>query len=45
MSAGGRNSVPPESLVDLRRRLDAMPIRHADRADMIRHTAALYGVS
>ncbi len=45
MVTGGRLSVPPESLVGLRRRLDTMPDRHPDRADMIKQTAALYGVS
>ncbi|EGO93835.1 Integrase catalytic subunit [Acidiphilium sp. PM] len=41
MVTGGRLSVPPESLVGLRRRLDTMP----DRADVIKQAAALYGVS
>lgn len=45
MVTGGRLSVPPETLVGLRRRLDTMPDRHPDRADMIRQVAALYGVS
>ena len=30
MTTGGRLSVPPETLVGLRRRLDAMPGRHPD---------------
>ncbi|HQT61919.1 MAG: hypothetical protein B7Z75_13400 [Acidocella sp. 20-57-95] len=45
MVTGGRLSVPPESLVGLRRRLDTMPDRHPDRADVIKQAAALYGVS
>ncbi len=45
MVTGGRLSVPPESLVGLQRRLDTMPDRHPDRADMIKQAAALYGVS
>ena len=45
MGLGGRLSVPPETLVGLRRRLDTLPERHPDRANMIKQAAALYGVS
>ena len=45
MVPGGRLSVPPETLVGLRRRLDTLPERHPDRAGMIKQAAALYGVS
>ena len=45
MARGGRHEVPPETLVDLRRRLDTLPGRHPDRAHMIEQAAALYGVS
>jgi hypothetical protein len=45
VARGGRHEVPPETLVDLRRRLDTLPGRHPDRAHMIEQAAALYGVS
>jgi hypothetical protein len=45
VARGGRHEVPPETLVDLRRRLDSLPGRHPDRAHMIEQAAALYGVS
>ncbi len=45
MVIGGRLSVPPETLVGLRHRLDTLPERHPDRAGMIKQAAALYGVS
>lgn len=45
MTRGGHHEVPPETLVDLRRRLDTLPGRHPDRAQMIEQAAALYGVS
>jgi hypothetical protein len=45
VARGGRHEVPPETLVDLRRRLDTLPGRHPDRARMIEQAAALYGIS
>ncbi len=41
----GRRQVPPEALVNLRRRLDALPPRHPDRLEILRSAAELYGVS
>jgi hypothetical protein len=41
----GHRPVPPEALVALRRRLDTLPARHADRATIVEQAAALYGVS
>ena len=44
--AGARGGgVPAEALLDLRRRLDALPPRHAERRALIDGTAALFGVS
>jgi hypothetical protein len=37
--------ISSEALINLRRRLDALPPRHPDRAAMLAPTAALYGVS
>lgn len=45
MAEGHRKQIPSEALVTLRRRLDALPFRHADRAALVRSTAALYGLS
>lgn len=45
MTAGRRHSVPPEALVGLRRRLDALPGRHPDRARVVEEAAGLYGVA
>lgn len=42
MAEGG---IPAEALISLRRRLDAMPARSADRKGLIAGAAALYGVS
>jgi hypothetical protein len=42
MAEGG---IPAEALISLRRRLDAMPARSADRKGLIASAAALYGVS
>jgi hypothetical protein len=42
MAEGG---IPAEVLISLRRRLDAMPARSADRKGLIVGAAALYGVS
>jgi hypothetical protein len=40
-----RKVIPAEALVDLRRRLSALPPRSHDRRQIIHETAALYGVS
>ena len=47
MSRAGarRGGVPAEALLDLRRRLDALPPRHAERRALIDGTATLFGVS
>ena len=37
--------VPAEALLDLRRRLDALPPRHAERRALIDGAATLFGVS
>jgi len=37
--------VPPDALVNLRRRLDALPARHPDRKELLRSAAELYGMS
>jgi hypothetical protein len=37
--------VPPDALVNLRRRLDALPARHPDRKELLRSAAQLYGMS
>jgi hypothetical protein len=38
-------AIPAEALVNLRRRLDALPARHPDRRAMLESAATLYGVS
>ena len=44
--AGARGGgVPAEALLDLRRRLDALPPRHAERRALVDGMAALFGVS
>lgn len=44
--AGTRGGgVPAEALLDLRRRLDHLPPRHAERRVLVEGTAALFGVS
>lgn len=43
MSDGRR--IPAEALVYLRRRLDTLPSRHPDRAEILRSARELYGVS
>lgn len=43
MSDGRR--IPAEALVHLRRRLDTLPSRHPDRAEILRSARELYGVS
>jgi hypothetical protein len=45
MADGGRRRIVAEALVNLRRRLDALPPRHPDRAAMLMAAAELYGVS
>jgi hypothetical protein len=45
MADGGRRRIAAEALVNLRRRLDALPPRHPDRAAMLMAAAELYGVS
>lgn len=40
-----KRRLPPEALVDLRRRLDAFPPRSAERRKIIRDTANLYDLS
>jgi hypothetical protein len=42
--AEGRR-IPADALVALRRRLDALPLRHPDRVEALRALAELYGVS
>jgi hypothetical protein len=42
---GGRRTVPPEALVNLRRRLEILPPRHPGRAELVRAAASSYGVS
>lgn len=43
MTEGRR--IPAEALVHLRRRLDTLPPRHPDRAEILRSARELYGVS
>ena len=43
MSQGG--GIPVEALLDLRRRLDDLPPRHAGRRALVEGTASLFGVS
>lgn len=38
-------SIPAEAVIDLRRRIDTLPSRSAERRRVIQETAALYGVS
>jgi hypothetical protein len=45
MADGGRRRIAAEALVNLRRRLDALPPRHPDRTAMLMAAAELYGVS
>jgi hypothetical protein len=45
MAEPRRREISSEALINLRRRLDALPPRHPDRAAMLASTAALYGVS
>ena len=40
-----RKRIPAEALINLRRRLDGMPARGADRQALVTSTAELYGVS
>ena len=40
-----RKTLPPEALVDLRRRLATLPSRSPERRRLIQETAAFYGVS
>ncbi len=40
-----RKRIPSEALINLRRRLDALPVRGADRQAVITNAAELYGVS
>lgn len=42
---GGRKRIPSEALLDLRRRLAALPPRHPDRQVLIENAAGLYGIS
>jgi len=41
----GRRRIPAEALVHLRRRLDTLPPRHPDRAEILQSARDLYGVS
>jgi hypothetical protein len=44
--AGNRGGgIPAEALLDLRRRLDGLPPRHAERRSMVDGAADLFGVS
>ena len=45
MTDAGRKRIPSEALLNLRRRLDAMPPRGAERKALIASIAGLYGVS
>jgi hypothetical protein len=45
MTDAGRKRIPSEALLTLRRRLDAMPPRGAERKALVASTADLYGVS
>jgi hypothetical protein len=40
-----RTIIPPEALVDLRRRLSPLPARSPERRRLMHETAAFYGVS
>jgi hypothetical protein len=40
-----RKTIPPEALVDLRRRLTTLPSRSPERRRLMQETAAFYGVS
>lgn len=42
---GEGRQIPAEALVHLRRRLDMLPPRHPDRAEVLRSARELYGVS
>jgi hypothetical protein len=45
MAESRRKRIPSEALINLRRRLDALPVRGADRQAVITNAAELYGVS
>jgi transposase len=45
MAESRRKRIPSEALINLRRRLDALPARGADRQAVIANSAELYGVS
>src|SRR3954469_10838534 len=45
MADARSRQVPPDALVNLRRRLDALPARHPDRKELLRSAAELYGMS
>ena len=45
MAEGGRQAIPAEALINLRRRLDTLPPRNPERATLLQNAAALYGVS
>lgn len=45
MSETRRKRIGAEALVNLRRRLDALPPRHPDRVELLKSSAELYGVS
>lgn len=41
----GSTTIPADALMNLRRRLDALPARHPDRKSILVNAASLYGVS
>jgi len=45
MSSIKRKSLPAESILQLKRRLDTLPPRHSERKELIASTADLYGIS
>lgn len=45
MPSAKRKSLPVESLLQLKRRLDSLPLRHEERKAQVASTAELYGVS
>lgn len=45
MPSAKRKSLPAESLLQLKRRLDSLPLRHGERKEQVTSMADLYGVS
>ncbi len=45
MPSGRRKSIPPDSLMQLRQRLDRLPHKSPERAAQVAAVADLYGIS